>query len=849
MYSLKSSQTSDSDYDVFLTSRGIADADTSSEDTRRIRRRARELADELEGRRIRVFDADDLLPGRPRQEQLEEIMKSVPVAVFVMGTRELDGWEKLIQDALTEEFVKRRLRLITVLLDGGPDADELTGFLGQFHTLECREGLERHAIRQLAWAIRHWRAFERIRGGSGQGRIRDQTYLDGVRTSAEQFLPSSSGADAAPDGSDHHLLPFHLHEVESVSDADGEPLEPGADLDELSHRLLGFCDRGGHALLILGGPGSGKSTLLRRLVLKAVDRADSSPFEPLPAVLELSRWRGGGLPFRSRGKRFGSWIVDELSGEPGASRDRCKLWEKREQLFLFLDGFDQVDPRLQSDCLRALDAYSRLRGSVPIVIASGRTELRLALEETGLDLKRWKRKIALQPLDESRVIHSLEAHEPLRRLVERDRDVLELARTPLWLRLMVDNAAGVGEILDRHGDDDPEEIRAKLLDLAISERWERIEGDEEQVLADQRCVVWLARTLERHEPDVFHLEDLQPTWLESKASLGVYALATRGSAGLLLGASSVGLLHGWILPLLGLAGGLATGLVDWIRLLLFRGGGSPARRGPRRWAAAAGYGLATAAGWGSAALPTLHRFDDPARLASVVLLAGVLWLFFFLHGLRPVHDEIQTQTLRWRIPRNWRGPLAVALLGGATGVAWWKGSLFVGLLATVVAVVLALFGIAFWSFWTTPTRPERGWSISSALRDTYVSAAKAGFWTALVTFVLSFANFWIFDLATEGQSLFGYLTRVFEISLPLICGAVLVFGGYSLLRHSVIRWILGFLELLPYDPTDFFDRAADAAILKKSGRGHRFYHQLLRDRLASRPLPDPAADIIRRRAR
>lgn len=848
MFSMKSSETSDPDYDVFLTSRGIADADTSSEDTRRIRRRARELADELESRGIRVFDADDLLPGRPRQEQLEEIMKSVPVAVFVMGTKELDGWEELIQDVLTEEFVKRHLRLITVLLDGGPDADELTGFLGQFHTLECRESLEDRAIRQLAWAIRHWQTFEKVRGQSGQGRIRDRTYLDGVR-SAEQLLPCSSRADSA-DGGSSRLLPLHLHEVESVGDAEGKPLEPDADLPELSHRLLDLCDRGGHALLVLGGPGSGKSTLLHRLVLEATDRADSSPFEPLPALLHLSRWRGGGLPFRSRSQRFSSWIVGELSGEPGASRDRCKSWEKREQLLLFLDGFDQVNPRLQSDCLRALDGYSRLRGSVPIVIASRTTELRVALEETGIGLKRWKKKVAVQPLDEGRVLRSLESHESLRRLVERDPDILELARTPLWLRLMVDNATGVGEILDSQKEGDLEEIRAAILDLAIDEGWKRIAGDESQLLADQRRVVWLARTLERHEPDVFYLEDLKPTWLDSKTALGVYAATTRGSAGLLLGASGLELVHGWGLPLLGLGGGLATGFVDWIRMLLFRRGRGSTPRWGRRWASAAGYCVATAAGWGAVVLLALRYLGDVPHLASAALLAGFLWLFFFLHGLRPVHDEIRTHTLQWRIPRSWRGPLALALLGVATGVVWSQSSsLFVSLVVTVVAVVVAVFGITFWGFWATPTRPETGWALSAALRDTLASAGKAGLWTASVTFLSSLAYFWIFRLGAEGGSLSGHLVRVFVISLPLIFGASLIFGGYSLLRHYVIRWILGFLEQLPYEPTDFLDRAADAAILQKAGRGHRFYHQLLRDRLASRPLPEPAAEILRRRSR
>lgn len=99
------------------------------------------------------LDEWELVPGRPWQEALEEIIKTTEsVAVFV-GASGLGPWEDVEMRACLDQFVKRKLPVIPVLLPGAKTQPELPLFLQSFKWVDLRNGIEPDGLDQLVWGI------------------------------------------------------------------------------------------------------------------------------------------------------------------------------------------------------------------------------------------------------------------------------------------------------------------------------------------------------------------------------------------------------------------------------------------------------------------------------------------------------------------------------------------------------------------------------------------------------------------------------------------------------------------------------------------------------------------------
>ena len=98
--------------------------------------------------------AKHLAPGQRWQEALEERIATVPAVAVLVGRDGLGLWEDMEMQAFLEEFVRRKIRVIPVLLRGAPRQSQLhQRFLRLFTWVDLRGGLTEQGINRLIWAV------------------------------------------------------------------------------------------------------------------------------------------------------------------------------------------------------------------------------------------------------------------------------------------------------------------------------------------------------------------------------------------------------------------------------------------------------------------------------------------------------------------------------------------------------------------------------------------------------------------------------------------------------------------------------------------------------------------------
>lgn len=114
----------------------------------------RHLAEQLHRRGLVVWlDEWELIPGRPWQEALEEIIQTVMAAAVLVGPDGIGPWQDREMRGFLSEFVRRNLPVIPVLLPGASDKPELPIFLKEFTWVDLRAGISENALDRLQWGI------------------------------------------------------------------------------------------------------------------------------------------------------------------------------------------------------------------------------------------------------------------------------------------------------------------------------------------------------------------------------------------------------------------------------------------------------------------------------------------------------------------------------------------------------------------------------------------------------------------------------------------------------------------------------------------------------------------------
>ncbi|HBL27442.1 MAG TPA: hypothetical protein DD490_11460 [Acidobacteria bacterium] len=300
----------------------------------------RELAGKLRARGLTVWlDEDQLVPGRPWQEALEEIIRSIPCAAVLVGKDGLGPWEIPEMRAALSQFARRKLPVIPVLLPGAAQEPELPLFLQELTWVDLRNGWTEAGLDRLQWGIRGekagepsfaayraWAA-ERSSGlslvGVGRGDVRMRFE--------EVYVPLRFG-----------WRPERLDREESSARERVRWLAEEARDLEVKEAFRAPHMAGRHAL-ILGHPGAGKTTALLKLLHLCLADPVSLGLAAgtVPVFLRLRRLTAADLEQDHPLEVLLTRELAELSGGALPADLGERLW-RHGRLLLLLDGLDEI---------------------------------------------------------------------------------------------------------------------------------------------------------------------------------------------------------------------------------------------------------------------------------------------------------------------------------------------------------------------------------------------------------------------------------------------------------------------------------------------------------------------------
>jgi eukaryotic-like serine/threonine-protein kinase len=680
----------------------------------------------------------------------------------------------------------------------------------------------------------------------------------------EELDPSVEGAELVEVGKEVDAKQV-LHGMAKIKPESASPFEQD---------ISSIFESARRRLLILGAAGSGKTTTLLELTRNLIRDVRGNARQPVPAIFHLSTWGETRQPLTD-------WLVGQLADLYFVPREQGRAWLERHRLFVLLDGLDEVRTEHQAGCVEAINAFIRDVGA-PGVAVCCRTAEYASLEPVRLRLYR---AVCLKPLTPPQIDSYLAAAgaglEGLRTAVQGDPDLQSLARSPLLLgvmRIAYDGLPVHALATERLATG--EQRRRHLFDVFVERMFARQARAVAPPYSRSQTVQWLswqAKQMKAHSQTIFLVEQLQPSWLITRAERWTYTAVSR-----LAGGAALGLVLGSILALIlgtieGTAGGVALGAADFVDRVTFglmlglvdglaaglidawRFEQSHARektdgqRTPREVVADAGtYVLALGlVGWLLVSL--VGRFDDLVPGLVFGLIVGLLFgLFFGLYDSRrgPSADIRTVEALSW----SWvdarrsggRGLLVGFGLGLLVGlldwvVRGWAGEdvavadrlvygVLLGVIAgTLGAVVGTVFGGLKSGIVQTKARPNQG--IELSVRNAVRSGLAIG---ATMGAVLGAAALLIPGVESApvaglvGGLFFGLLAALWD-------------GGLDVVQHYTLRLMLAARDYTPLDYACFLDHAAGLAFLQEAGGGYLFTHRLLLEHFADQePMPGPS---------
>jgi len=114
----------------------------------------REIATRLAAAGLKPWlDVDELRPGLPWQDGLEEAMRTTGAAAVFLGGHGVGSWQKPEIRVCLSQMVERGQPVIPVLLPGAPDNLKLNLFLRENTWVDLRQGLSEEGVNRLIWGI------------------------------------------------------------------------------------------------------------------------------------------------------------------------------------------------------------------------------------------------------------------------------------------------------------------------------------------------------------------------------------------------------------------------------------------------------------------------------------------------------------------------------------------------------------------------------------------------------------------------------------------------------------------------------------------------------------------------
>lgn len=308
--------------------------------------------------------------------------------------------------------------------------------------------------------------------------------------------------------------------------------------------IVQVFDKCGGKLLIFGGAGAGKTTLLQQLALDLCARALENPLAPVPVMFHLSSWRNKEIA-------LAAWLVTEIQSKYGIRPDVSHYWLENAQILPLFDGLDELEIDSQEICIQALARLISNPKPLQFVVCtrwSDYCNCRFKLHLHGA--------VLLRPLSDTQIREYLltAKSRELWYNIEHQPQLLAVARTPLFLSMMT---LAYEEILIHSWKRLTE--KKDLCDYVFNAYIRRQLGREirQKPTPDKirYWLSWLAKRMEEENRVEFSLENIQPSWLQTRAQQRLYRIGT--------------MLLGGFLP------GLAFIRHFWLRFILWRSGYIP----------------------------------------------------------------------------------------------------------------------------------------------------------------------------------------------------------------------------------------------------------------------------------
>jgi hypothetical protein len=406
-------------------------------------------------------------------------------------------------------------------------------------------------------------------------------------------------------------------------------------------------------------------------------------------------------------------------------------------------------------------------------------------------------------------------------LLTEDTTLQELAKSPLTLSIMTLAYQGkkVEEILQTGS---VEARREHLFDAYIKRMFSHEKSGKPKEYKSpyqnqqaKSWLTWLAQRMKQESESVFLIEQMQPTWLQTKAQNRLYRFGSM------------------------LVGGLLIVLILWPIYAwdpLFNSFSFPFNSfsfpkgqliNALRW----GVLLGLIFGWGKAEIKTFETLTWPWKKTRKDLfdglISGLKWGLLFSLVLGPIYGFL----------RGSEGSpfyLGTVFANYGTELPGLKWGIGYGLsLGMSLGLTFGLINAIKGSEIETKTIPNQG---------IWRSAMNVGV-TGLIAWLIFVPTYWfnrlliiifykglIFNVSAWGESsLFDLITPGLRwgLLLGLIFG-----GGLACIRHFTLRFILHRNNYIPWNYARFLDYASDRIFLQKVGGGYIFVHRMLLEHFA-----------------
>ena len=365
--------------------------------------------------------------------------------------------------------------------------------------------------------------------------------LDILLTRVKQF-----GVEGVLEKSLHHEI---LIELDKVGRPDAVAYPWGTTLALPNHlpqrippgkKIDAVFEEAGRSLLILGAPGSGKTITMLELARTLIEKAAHDDREPVPVIFNLSSWS-------MRQTSLLDWLIYEFKIKYNIPKRFCEPWLLKNKLVLLLDGLDEVGDAYREACLHQINLFLEEHGAAGLVLCSRSEEYEGLFEQARLG-----GAVHIEPLRKEQikayVAQGGNELSALGKMLDTDEELVELAASPLMLNVMSMAYLGVDEQdIDQQMPASSGSLKARIFDRYIQTMVKRKGGADAPYTLDQtrQQLGWLASKMRAHGKTVFHLEELQASWLGGWLSRFSYSVTSR-----VLGGLSIGLFWGIIAVIL-----------------------------------------------------------------------------------------------------------------------------------------------------------------------------------------------------------------------------------------------------------------------------------------------------------